>query len=437
MARAPQDAHLNAPTASTPPAPDPAAGVSDRQRDFAVLLVYYWAIQFLLVSPDVQRGSLGYALYVGPVVAFVLLSLVSMGLAVRLPPAAALVTAYATIVTAVAIVRSDFSTAANAVLFSATILTVVIRGLTPSSRLLNALFLASIPAHVLVQMLGWSSLSVIPGFSNDPLWWRISLFPRVPTSGYFALIILFVNLLDRSAPLRRLCVVLAAYFLVFSGIRSAILAAALALAYLAFARLGWFRKAWSKTAFLAMSIAALTASLFANQLFLLIPNLGSEALTAFLLRTSDGFSTEEEAARAIYRTFVWSEHLRLASLNPIFGIGTFDFASLSTFNPVFEDVPSSGSESFLTALLARVGVPAVLLFSAFVWLSVSTHRLRPHLRMVTGLVLFVAMITYGSFITPYDFLFLVMLGLLATRRSPSHELRGRRGTAVGREPAIL
>jgi len=126
----------------------------------------------------------------------------------------------------------------------------------------------------------------------------------------------------------------------------------------------------------------------------------------------------------IYRTWIWSEHLRLAAQNPIFGIGTFDFLSLSDFDPLFGD-RSRGSEAFLTGLYARVGLPALILVAAFVAAIVNSVKANRHLNAIVGLFLFIAMLAYGSFLNAYDFVFLIMIGLLASARDEQLALGGR------------
>ena len=159
-------------------------------------------------------------------------------------------------------------------------------------------------------------------------------------------------------------------------------------------------------------------SLFMTQLLILFPAFGNPALNVYLFRSESGLESEAEAAKAIYRTWMWAEHFRLASHNPLLGIGTFDFGTLSTDDPLFSDL-SNGSETYLTGLLARVGLLAVLLFASFGSAMLAGIRSNDDTRPVVGLFLFVAMLAYGSFINAYDFVFLVMIGLLARGASES------------------
>ena len=127
-------------------------------------------------------------------------------------------------------------------------------------------------------------------------------------------------------------------------------------------------------------------------------------------------------AKLRYAIIGWS-----FKLNPILGIGTFDFTAVSIYDPIFGDY-GRGSEAFLTGLFARVGLPALLLLATFVAALARGVRSGQHLHLAVGIVLFVAMLAYGSFINAYDFVFLAMLGLLASageRMWPGREAPAR------------
>jgi hypothetical protein len=326
---------------------------------------------------------------------------------------------YALCVCLIAFVRGDMATIATTVLFCSAVIVVFALELTPSTDLLNSLFLLSIVVNGVLFLIGMSIYAIIPGYSKDgELWWRVSLFPQVATSAYFCLVIFFVNVADRGARLRRLCIVLSTYFLLFSGIRSALIAAFLAGGYVMLVRTGRLRRAGARILYLASTVVVFVTSLFMTQLLLLVPAFGNPTLNMYLFRTSGGFESEAEAAKAIFRTWLWSEHLRIAAQNPLFGIGTFDFFAVSSFDPMFADM-SSGSEAYLTGLLARVGLPVILFVAAFVAAIMRGIRVDDETVPVVGLFLFLAMLAYGSFINAYDFVFLVMIGLLSAPRMRS------------------
>lgn len=406
---------------------------------FALMLTYYWALQYAVTLDDpVQRGDLLYYLFVIPVAVFSLMLLFGARVSRRSDLPAFLMVLYVLSVSLVAVARGDFQTVISTGLFAASVVVVFVYRLTPSVNLLNELFLASIVVNSLSFLSGRSIYAVLPGFSADgDLWWRISLFPHIATSAFFSIIVLFMNVLHREGVLRKTCLMLAIYFLLLSGLRSALAAGLLASLYLVLARAGLLSRPSAKLVYLAASMAVFIGSLFATQLLLMLPDLGSETLNTYVFRSEVGLENEADVAKSVYRTWLWVEHLRIASENPVFGIGTFDFAALADYDPVVGEW-GIGSESFLTGLYARVGLPMLLLVAAFIAAIVRGGHSGGHLSFVIGLLMFVAMVSYGSFINAYDFVFLVMIGLLADRagfrevcaRRPRPRAGRYRGAAV-------
>ena len=381
---------------------------------FTALVLYYWGLQFAMRTDDeVQRGDLLYYLSVIPVALFSLLVLAALGVGLRLNQSARLMSAYVLVVCAVAAMRGDTQTILNTLLFGAAIVAILACRVAPSVGMLNRLLLASIAINAVLFLLGRSIYAVIPGFSTGgELAWRVSVFPFVATSAFFSLVVLFLNVLEPGAPLRRTCLLLSAYFLVFSGVRSALIAGVLGAGYLLLVRMGRLRRTSAKMTYLTLALAAFIASLFWGQLLLLAPLFGDGFVGEYLLRSTNGLESADDVAKAIYRTYLWAEHLRIASQNPLFGIGTFDFDAVTMIDPNFS-APSRGSEAFLTGLFARVGLPALLFVVALCTAIARGVRRGGHAHFVVGLTLFIAMLAYGSFINAYDFVFLVMIGLLA------------------------
>ena len=381
---------------------------------FALLLTYYWALQYAItMDTEVQRGDALYYLFVVPIAAFSLTLLLGARLSRRSTPSAFWFIGYALTVMLIAVVRADFQTFYNTTLFAGAALVILVYRLTPSVNLINGLFFASIVVNTMAFASGRSIYAVLPGFSEDgELWWRISLFPKVAPSAFFALIVLFVNISRRGGTLRRTCGVLAAYFVLFSGLRSALVAGLLAALYYGLTRRGKLKRTSAKMTYLVLSLAFFVVSLFATQLLLLLPAFGSEALNIYLFRAEGGLESEADVARSVFRTWLWAEHVRIAAANPIFGIGTFEFGALADYDPVVGQL-GAGSESFLTGLYVRVGLPTLLLVAGFLAAIRSGAHSEERLRYVIGLLMFVAMLSYGSFINVYDFVFLVMIGLLA------------------------
>jgi hypothetical protein len=91
--------------------------------------------------------------------------------------------------------------------------------------------------------------------------------------------------------------------------------------------------------------------------------------------------------------------------DPLFGRGTFEFSDLLP-----EHADTSGSEAFLTALLARTGSLAFLFFY-FIYRSAADVAARRDRFAYALMILFaVSALTYGSYIVPYNFVLLMMFG---------------------------
>ena len=379
---------------------------------YTLVLLAYWALLYTTsLSEDVERGSVLYALYLGPVLLFAALFTIPtlFKRAVTLP--IALLISYAAIVIAVALARGDFPTVSSTLIMTLLLIVISSERLTPPLALLNWLFLASIPASLITYLAGNNIYGILPGMSLDEaLWWRISLFPAVPESAFFSAVVVLANLSCRGLPMRRTCILLASYFLLFAGLRSALIGTLMALAYMVAVRRGWLREPGAIMLWLLGAAVTFVASLLLIDLLTVVPEFNSEFLNTYLFRSKEGLGSVDDLTKSIYRTWLWSEHFRIAATSPWVGIGTNDFALLADTSlkmPV-----GSGSESFLTGLYARVGLPALLLLGFFVATVKSQVRGGRVLPPAISLLLFVAMLAYGSFLVPYNFAFLVMLGLL-------------------------
>lgn len=386
-------------------------------RIFSGLLVYYWAIQYSQVSGQTaERGDFTYFAFILPVAFYVLFSffrIMSRGL--ELNSSAWLMLIFEVVVVGVALVRGDFQTVLTFGLLCTTILVILIQRTVVKVDLLNTLFLASIAANIVSYALGRSDATVLPGYARDAVYFRVTLFPQIAASAFFSAVILFVNILNPGARFRYLCMVLSLYFLVLSGLRSAIVAGLIAGIYIVLRGRGFLRSPSARIAYLGVSTAAYVFILFAPELLVRFSS-PDNPLSFFLFRSRGELQTEEQITLSIFRTLLWEEHFRIAQGNPVFGIGTFDFTKLSEKLGHL----STGSESFVTATYARIGVPVLIFIAAFFSAVRSGLRRNREIAMVAGIILFVAMLSYGGFIAAYDFTFLTLMGLLAgAARSPA------------------
>jgi len=115
---------------------------------------------------------------------------------------------------------------------------------------------------------------------------------------------------------------------------------------------------------------------------------------------------DEIYAIASYRNLIWLEHLRLFTESPVIGQGTLPH--------IFEDYgyTFTGSESFFTGLLARIGLmilPFIFFFIYQFKMAFKTNNIALYCLVC---IIPVIMLTYGSFIVPYNMLFLLIFGMI-------------------------
>lgn len=379
---------------------------------FAVLLIYYWACSYLpgLSGQDEVTGY-DYYLYVVPISLFVAASLVALAgtpKALSSKPVM-LMLLFVAVVSSVAAIRGDFRTIANVGLLSLTVVVILANRLSPSVALLNYLFIASLVATTIAYALHRSNYWIVPGSTLErELWWRISVLPQIAAGAFFAFVVLFANIFHPGAPLRRTCLVLSTYFLVFSGLRSALTSAALAGIYVFLIRTRLLTSKRFRKAYVPTVLVVFVASIYATEYQVAISKYLPNEINSLLFRVED--LTDKNTNRS-YRTAIWSEHFRLAEQNPIWGIGSFD-SSAFTGEIAESDLKITGSEAFLTGLYARVGIPTLIFILALFSAIFRGVRVNDHLVLVIGVSMFIAMLTYGSLINAYGFVFLLMAGFL-------------------------
>jgi hypothetical protein len=386
---------------------------------FTSVLVVYWLMLYVgPLTAEADRGSIFYLALVVPVALFAFVGGALVAWAPRVPNRILLLAMYVAIVCAVAATRGDVPTITSTVLTMLTLMVLTAHRLTPSPNLLNVLFLLSIPMSMAAQLSQLSIYSVIPFLSNDEdVPFRISLFPFVLESAFFSAVVLILNILNRGLVLRRLCMLLSCYFVLLSGLRSAIVGLALALFYYFVVHRLWYWRPAMKMVYFATACVVFVGSLVASQLLLMLAASDNAFVNTYLFRAEAGVQSETELTNVVYRSWLWLEHLRIAAENPILGVGTFDFTELA-IEPEGGRTDGTGSEAFLTGLYARVGLPSVLfiLFLGLsIWRGVKAGRHEP---MMVGLLLLVAMLVYGSFLVPYNFMFLTILSLVCTPGQP-------------------
>jgi len=386
------------------------------------LLLYYWAWLYLRVFlGDVTASTAGYIVTVLPVAAAACVGLVQVtAVSLRQPGMPSLVPLllFAAAAGLVGLGTGDFSTILSAGLLALTLVWIAQSPTWLPLKLVNGLFLASVAMGAAFYFAGFSDYGVIPGQHlvglDRGIAWRVSLFPFVPESGFFALVVFLANQLFGSGRSRIFYMVLAGYFLVFSGVRSALIGLLLCEAYVLVARQADASAALRTTVLWGL-IAGFLLFVSGATILLLIPGIAEGPIGSYLFREAAANLTEGAVTQSTYRGWLWGRHLDLFLSAPLTGIGTYEFADLNPSTAAFRI--GTGSESFLTSWLARAG----LCFLPFVyWLVRLGDRSAARPTPFEGCIfvtLWVAALAYGSFIVPYNFIFLLLFGLLLRERA--------------------
>jgi hypothetical protein len=385
-------------------------GCGVRQLFFGVILVYSWALS-MFIGPEAllasTRGSALYIAIVAPAVCVVLAN-IDCFFAARYDRGALALAAFAVIVTLVSLMRGDLPTVISVFPLCVTLIAIHNARLAPTVGLINGLFIASIVGTLTLQVLGLPRYGVIPGYSPDVAW-RISLFPyNVTPSWLFSLVVIFTNYFRNPKPIaRRAMIAVALYFIAFSASRTSLIVLMMTGAFLALTQLWRFRNRRLFRWLLPASVGLFVIFLSTQALLTLLVGVDDPLLNAVLFRSEAGASDVDAATTSIYRTIIWGAHLDAFLNNPLFGLGTMNFADLALGT---EDV--TGSESFLTGLFGRTGSLA-LLFVYFIYRNAVDATNRGDRFVYCLMILFaLTSLTYGSYIVPYDFIFLVLFSAM-------------------------
>ena len=383
-------------------------------RFFPLLLVACWLAQFMSsdVGPNMPE-TIMYWSFVGPTTIFAVLGIgyifVSGQTILR---ETWILILFLGLVVAVSIARRDLNTILAMGLMGLMLVVLIQYRLRIPANLINILFLASIPLNELLFRIGMSPYSVIPDFGDfQPLAWRISILPHVATGGFFALYVLLLNSLNRQAFLRKICIALALYFVLFTGIRTVVLSGLIVAGYLAACYFDLLRSNWAKAISIAAALALVILFVYKSNVLLEITGLRSGVTQEYLVRDDNPYGFVDPEGRPFtvaIRAWMSERQLELAMRNPLIGVGTYDLAMMQTGYELFDNMVS-GSETYLTGLLGRIGAMALLLLYVIFLGRTQAPPDQRELTRCAKVFLFMAMVFYGSFINPYDFIFLILI----------------------------
>jgi hypothetical protein len=200
------------------------------------------------------------------------------------------------------------------------------------------------------------------------------------------------------------------YFILFSGNRTAISGALIAGTYVFLRRNGFLDRKGVRALFLMGVLSMFVTLIYASEWLFLLPFSDNAVLRTLILRDEalTGFDVGQQLGTAAIRQWVFDQHIAAFKESPFIGIGTFDLSMLNTGYGALDD-RVSGSEAFVTGLLARIGLVSTLLFSAIFLVRQPVRGVASELSTAIRIALIIAMVTYGSFANVYDVVFFLMM----------------------------
>jgi hypothetical protein len=391
---------------------------------FLLCISYYWLLRF--TTSDLRQvisEDLSYYIYIVPSAAFglfgILYVIMTQSKFLKIPKILILFTI---VVSIVSIARNDFNTLFTVGLMSIGLITLFQVRPKISINFINIIFLISIFINTILFIMDFSIYTFIPGISSHPyLPWRISVYPSVAQGALFAMIVFLANFSFRSYRYRIPMIVVSGYMLLLSGVRTGLIAAAAGSLYAALCHSGALQTRLSRMAFLYAAVVFFVFSIFFSDLLMLLPFADNAVFQALIFRDEGikGFELDGQVSTAAVREWIMAQHFSAFLQSPFIGVGTFEFANLSAGGGILANSGTTGSEAFVTALFARIGLLAVPFFAALFFVRLPLGEEEEVLSTAFKISLMFGMLTYGSFVNIYDIVFLLLiLGIAGCIKTP-------------------
>jgi len=284
-------------------------------------------------------------------------------------------------------------------------------------RDLTRLYLLLIVVGLSISFLSdFNHYGLVPGLS-DPVYglWRVSFFPNIAYTGTLSLVMLLVLTRTKErAGQHPVVLIIAIYFLAFSFVRAALIAAIIYLVLYYYFR----RRATLQTArmfWIALVVAFgvnIAVASSANILYALQDN---PLVSTIFLRGKNDLSVDDILYQ-LYRPWLWTAHLRLFLSSPVWmGWGSPEF-----YQPMLDatgpPLATTGSESVPTRLLASYGI-AGMLFTLYLVRQLRELAFRDDRWACACFpAVFFLMMNWGGVFHPTDGMF-ILLSLMTTRGS--------------------
>ncbi len=379
---------------------------------YKIYLVYYLLLQFFVSEAKWDKFSILYFAIVLPVLGFIALNFPLILKFFYSRKSVHLIMLLFLGIT-ISLFRFDYATIYNLFILIVTIIIIIESRVKLTVSFLNKLYLIAIFLSIISFHSGLSRFGYIP-FLHDPIGsepaWKISIFPTTPSSGYFSMLIIVINFYYNKGITRYIFYILGIYFLILSGIRSAILLAGLFLVFNIVKSFIGFR--YRKFYLVFNSLLFILFVLIVNfNLASRLQQLNSTFIDSLILKSSFQNNQKVKEEKTNYRVWLWEQHFDIFLINPVAGVGSFDITD-HVEKDLFGRKEFEGSESFFTLWLARIGI-SFFLFIAFAY-AIQQEALRSKNKYLYNLSLFllVIMLSYGSFLMPYNFMFILIFGTL-------------------------
>ena len=382
------------------------------QRQFEFLLIYFWIIaSFVDYANEYSKSGLKYHILVAPIVLFIAINNKQLYRS-RYNSSSIILLVYFVCICSLSLARHDMPTLYSAIAFCIPIIIMLNSQIHLNFKLCNILFLLSICISVIYYYLGWNPYGYFPGQSTlesyQGLTWRISLFSynTPPYSGAFALMIFIVNYFLNHGKSKIFFLVLSLYYLIFSGSRTALIILLVVMFFIIVSKKIEFRNRFFYKIFPIVAIVVFVLTLYAPNIFMQIKT-NNVFVNTFIFRSEEGLDSSDELSESINRTIIWERHMDQFFIHPMIGSGSsFENEELSA------SLGSTGSESLLTRIIARDGSLSLLFLSFLLLMFVKAVALKDRLMYSVNIVFCILLLTYGSFLNTYSFVFLLILGFI-------------------------
>jgi hypothetical protein len=388
------------------------------------MLVYYWSLlYFIKPGTVILRFSYLYFLFIIPVLSYIVYSWKNIFLKDKSRFLGLYI--FLAVVVITSVIRHDYWSVASTSLFVFSIVVILNSEQKIYLGFLNFLFVLSIFLSIITYQLGLKEFPWFPDFSSDQdlltgIGWRISLFRSRPESAVFALFILAANYAYNRKWTKYLLILPAFYFVIFSGYRSTLILLVLFILLQVVVRIVQFKSRFLysfggiATLFLIFFLV-----LFQSNVFRTLKFDNQKFLTELLFKSETVYQNDDNFKMSLSRDALWKHHLSIFFDHPIIGIGSEKVQD--SFKNKNISGSTTGSESQITRWMASYGIITICLIIFMIqFLNFSIVEGNVFSYYIILLILFLSLF-YGSFLVPYNFIFILLFSSIKGLRITSEK----------------